>query len=157
MIVWIELIALILFLLFTKKNIRKVIFVNPHSLALGICLGLVYLLIVYFSKQTNLGKSIAIQFIQTIGLQSTRLYIIYPMVIAVSEEFLFRYFIPNKFGVFLTACFFAILHWRPNFPILLLLPIFLFALGQSWLLNKTKTIIPLIIVHLFITYSLLFL
>jgi membrane protease YdiL (CAAX protease family) len=157
MVVLIELIALILFLLFTRKNVRKVIFINPRSLTLGIFFGLVYSLIVYFSKQTDLGKSIAIQFIQTIGLQSTLLYIIYPPIIAISEEFIFRYFIPDKFGVFLTACFFAILHWRPNFPILLLPSIFLFALSQSWLLNKTKTIIPLIIVHLFVTYSLLLL
>lgn len=155
MVVLIELIALILFLQFTKKNVSKVIFINPHSLALGIFIGLIYSLIVYFSKQTDLGKNIAIQFIQTIGLQSTLLYVIYPPVIAISEEFIFRYFIPNKIGVILTACLFTILHWRTNFPILLVFPILIFALGQSWLLNKTKTIIPLITVHLFVTYSLL--
>ena len=157
MVVLVELIALILFLVFSKRDIRKIIFVNPRSLTLGIALGLVYALLIHLSKQTNLGKNVAAQFIQTIGLRSILLYIIYPPIIAVSEELIFRYFIPNKFGVLLTACFFTIIHWRPNFPILLMLPIFLFALCQSWLLNKTKTIVPSTITHLCVTYSLLLL
>jgi len=157
MVIIIELIALIIFLLLSRKDLKKIFFLSKETITKGILLGLVYSLLIFVSKQTALGSDVINQFIRGIQVPFFVLYIIYPLVIAVSEEFIFRYYIANRFGVYLAALLFMLLHWRPNFPTLLFLPVFIFSLSQSWLFNKTKTLFPTIIIHLFVTYSLLLL
>lgn len=158
MVIVVELIALVFLLFVLRKELKKIFVFNKETLIKGVLFGCFYSLIIYISKQTSLGSSVINQFIS--GIKETPffiIYIIYPLVIAIAEEFIFRYFFAKKLGVILAAILFTVLHWRPHFPTLLFLPVFIIALNQSWLFNKTKTLIPPIIVHLFVTYSLLLL
>ncbi len=158
MVIIVELIALIIFLLLSRKDLKRIFFLNQSSIIRGILIGCFYALIIFIAKKTPSGSSIINQFIS--GIKEVPffvLYIVYPLVIAFAEEFIFRYFMPKKIGVFFAAILFTVLHWRQNFPIPLFLPVFFLAFSQSWLFKKTRTLIPLIIVHLFVTYSLLLL
>lgn len=155
MVVLIELIVLTWFLYLSKRDLKKVFRVNKSTIIQGVLMGLVYALVVFLSKQIPLSAEIINQFINGIQLQSFVLYLIYPLAIAVAEEFVFRYFVTKKLGVFPSAILFTVLHYRPNFPFSLFAPIFLLALSQSWLFNKTKSLVPPIIAHLFVTYSIL--
>jgi len=157
MVIIIELIALIAFLFISRKDLKKIFHLKKNSLIKGIIIGIIYSLLIFIGKHTSIGASTINQFIHGIKVPFFVLYIIYPLVIAFAEEFIFRYFIASKLGIILTAILFTILHWRPNFPVLLYLPVLILALSQSLLFNKTKSLIPLIIVHLFVTYSLLLL
>lgn len=158
MIVIVELIALIFFLFLSRKDLKKIFLFSKKTVINGILIGCFYALTVFISKQTSFGSNVINQFIN--GIKEVPffvLYFIYPLVIAIAEEFIFRYFFAKKLGVFFAAILFTALHYRPYFPTSLFLPVFILALSQSWLFNKTKTLIPPIIVHLFITYSLLLL
>jgi len=155
MVVLIELIVFIWFLYFSKKDLKKVFRVSKSTIIQGVLMGCIYTLVVFLSKQIPLSAEIINQFINGIQLQSFVLYLIYPLVIAISEEFVFRCFVAKKLGVFPSALLFTALHYRPTFPISLFIPIFLLALSQSWLFDKTKSLVPPIIAHLFATYSIL--
>jgi membrane protease YdiL (CAAX protease family) len=156
MLILVELLALILFLLLSRKDLTEVFRLSKDSLIKGLFLGLFYVSCIFITKHTQFGSSVINQFIAGIKLSSFVLYIIYPFVIALSEEFIFRYFISQKIGWLSAAVIFTILHWRTTFPVALFLPVFLFALSQSWLFKKVKTLVPLILTHLMVTYSLLF-
>lgn len=158
MVIIIELLAFILFLLLSRKGLKKIFFFTQSSIINGILIGCFYALIILITKKTPFGSGVINQFIGGIkNVPFFILYIVYPLVIAFAEEFIFRYFMSKKIGVLLAALLFTALHWRPNFPTPLFLPVFILALTQSWLFKKTNTLIPLIIVHLFVTYSLLLL
>ncbi len=157
MVIVIELIALIFFLFISRKDLKKIFLFKRNSLITGVAVGVMYSLLIFIGKHTSIGAGTINQFINGIKVPFFVLYIIYPLVIAFAEEFIFRYFIASKLGVIPTAVLFTILHWRPDFPVLLFLPVFILALNQSWLFNKTMSLIPLIIAHLFVTYSLLLL
>lgn len=156
MIIITELIVLVLSLLFTGKRVKNVILINWESILMGILFGVVYVIIIFAVKQTELGSVVLEKFVKGIGLQFAILYTIYPFVIAVSEEFIFRYFIPSHSGVLIASLLFAALHWRPNFfSIPLFVLVFIFGLSQAWLFKKTRTIWAPVIAHLFVTYFLL--
>jgi membrane protease YdiL (CAAX protease family) len=157
MVIIVELVTLFTLLYISRKDLNKIFHFRRNSLFAGVVVGVVYSLLIYIGKQTSVGVSTIHQFINGIKVPFFILYIIYPLVIAFAEEFIFRYFIASRLGVIFAAVLFTILHWRPNFPALLFLPVFILALSQSWLFNKTKSLIPLIIVHLFVTYALLLL
>ena len=155
MIILIEFIALVFFLIRTGKNIKQIIFINKSSILLALSFGILYSLTIFLAKHTHFGSNILDQFIGGIQLPYLILYIIYPFTIAFSEEFIFRYIFVKKMGVLPAALIFTALHWRPNFPTPLFIPVFLFGLCQSRLFNKTKSIWSPIISHLIATYSLL--
>lgn len=155
MVILVEFVALVFFLIQTGKNIRQIISINKSSILWGLSFGILYSLTIFLAKHTHFGSSILNQFIGGIRLQYFTLYVVYPLIIAFSEEFIFRYILVKKFGVLFAALIFTALHWRPNFPILFFIPVFLFGLCQSKLFNKTKSIWSPIISHLLATYSLL--
>ena len=153
--IFVELILLAVCLLLTGRKAKHVFFFNRKSIFLGILFGLLYVSVIFLVKQTNIGFLVLQQFVTGIGLPLVLLYTIYPLAIALSEEFVFRYFLVRKIGVFLAVLTFTIFHWRPNFPTPLFILIFIFGFSQVWLFKKTKTIWSVVIAHLFVTYAVL--
>ena len=156
-VVTVELAVLVFFLCLERRNLKDLLVFKKPPVVKGLLVGLLYLAIIFASKQTNIGAAILKQFVGGIQLNWIELYFVYPVVIALSEEFVFRYFLPKRIGFILATVIFTMLHWRTNFPAALFVPVFLFGLSQSWLSNKTKSLWPPVIGHLMVTYSILFL
>ena len=75
--------------------------------------------------------------------------IAYALILVLSEELFFRIYLSKKILPLLAALLFSAAHWRPDhFPVLMFPILFLFAVMQGWLLQKTSSLWSVTITHL---------
>ena len=116
------------------------------------CLYVVFILAI---SSTTAGEDTFREFVFGVSLEPFILLLFYPLVIAVSEEYIFRYFLESKIGTAFGTMIFTVAHWRPDFPPLMFLFVFVFGLVQVYLFKKSGGLWAPIIGHLAVTYTLL--
>ena len=141
----------------SRKKFNALFDFSLCSLLYAFAFSLLYTAFIFIIVETALGRETLSEFIFGISLESFILVLIYPLVIAVSEEYVFRYFLDSKIGITAGTMIFTLAHWRPIFPTPMFLLVFIFGITQAYLYKKSGGLTAPILAHLAATYALLWL
>lgn len=147
--------ALLCLYLIGKKSFHFFHF-SKRGFLLTILYSIVYFIVIYLVRDTYFGYESFGKFAMELSAPVFLLLSVYPIVIAFSEELLFRLYLSERFNIFVASILFTVLHYRPGFPNLMFVVLFVFAIAQCVLFKSTKSIWSVVITHLVATYSIIF-
>lgn len=132
---------------FTKKDFLRTLLYS-----------VLYFLVMYSLKDTYFGQEALGTFTKHISAPVVLLLTLYPIVIAFSEELFFRLYLSEKTNMLGSSFLFTVMHWRPNSsPTLMMFCVLcIFAMAQWSLFQTSKSLWSVVITHLIVTYSLIF-
>jgi membrane protease YdiL (CAAX protease family) len=158
MILVVEVLASLVCFHFIRKKQFKFFHFSKKALFLSIGFSVAYIAFIFLTKNFYIGYGILGKFAQPITVLRPLLIalIFYPIIIAFSEELIFRLFLNQKYNILISSLLFTILHWRMGgFVGWMFVYLFIFGVAQCILFKQSKSLWAPIISHMAITYSLL--
>lgn len=141
------------------KNIVPYLRFTKKTLLLTCVYAAIYVGAIFLLQNTVVGEQALAPFVDR-GLVTGSVWFLlaYAITLVFSEELFFRIYLSKKIHTVLAASIFSVAHWRPDsFPILMFPILFIFALLQQSLLQKTTSLWSISIAHITVLTTLIIL